>query len=305
MTERNFKIPDPDMFESGRTMRQLFLNHKDPFVAKDATIDAPFEDDWLASILASETWESDESRTDQQEQETDDVLIQMEKGRKSHAQMKYYIDAAFENKPAIKKKFGLDDYAEAATNQPRMVTFLRKMHTECEVPAQKALLLAKGCTQLQIDALEALADNLAAENTEQNTFIQESPKATKARIEQYNSTYAFAQRVNRLSKSVYYGDTVMLNIFNLPEGTGPDPDINVKGKVTDGATGNPLKNVEVKLLPLEIVTKTTFYGNYNYVSIPPGNYTLRYLLAGYGQVDHPITVLADGVVTDNAVLNVV
>ena len=305
MTERNFQIPDPDMFESGRTMRQLFLNNKGAFVAKDATIDVPFEDDWLTSIVASENWESDESRTDQQEQETDDVLIQMEKGRRSHAEMKYYIEAAFENKPAIKKKFGLDNYDEAANNQPRMVTYLRKMHTECEVPAQKALLLAKGCTQLQIDALEALADNLAAENTEQNTFIQESPIATKARIEQYNSTYAFAQRVNRLSKSVYYGDTVMLNVFNLPEGSGPDPDINVKGKVTDGATGNPLKNVEVKLLPLEIVTKTTFYGNYNFVSIPAGNYTLRYLLAGYGQVEHPITVLADGVVTDNAVLNVV
>lgn len=305
MTERNFTIPDPDMLESGRTIRQLFINNKADFVAKDATINLLFETDWLASIVASENWESDETRTDQQEQETADVLQQMENGRKSHAEMKYYIEAAFEDKPAIKKKFGLDDYAEAATNQPRMVTYLRRMYNECQVPANNVLLLTKGCTLPQIDALQTLANLLAAENTEQNTFIQESPKATKARIEQHNSTYAFAQRVNRLSKSVYYGNTVMLNLFNLPETAGPDPDINVKGKVTDGANGNPLKNVDVKLLPPEIITKTTAFGNYNFVSIPAGNYTLRYVLVGYGLVEHPITVLAEGVVTDNAVLNVV
>ncbi len=305
MIRRTFGVPDPDMFESGRTMRALFISHKAAFVAKDVNVDDPFAAEWLESIEASEAVETDEVREDQQQQETADVDEQMELGRKKYTEVKYYVEVAFANKPAIKNKFGLDNYDEAANNQARMATFLKNLHKQCQHADYKPALLTAGLTQLQIDEIATIHNALLTENTDQNEFIQNSPEATEARIVQYNSTYAFAQKINRLSKVVYYGNTTMLNTFKLPEANPTDPDINVKGKVTDSATGNPLKGVRVKIVELELTDTTSFYGNYHFVSIPAGTYTLRYLLDGYGQVDHPITVLADGVVTDNAVLTVV
>lgn len=304
MITRNFGVPDVEMFESGRTMRQLFLDHKAPFVAKDVSVDDPFAADWQTSIEASEGWETDEVRTDQQEQETADVLEQMEKGRAKHAEIFYYVDKAFADKPAIRKKFGSDDYAEASVSQARMITYLKNMHKQCEVPAQKAELLANDLVQAQIDDIETIYTALATKNTEQNTFIEESPEATQARVVQYNTTYGFAQKINRLSKVVYYGNPVMLNMFHLPEGAQPDPDINVKGKVTDAANGNPLKGVLVNIEVLGISTKTSFYGNYSFVSIPAGSYVVAFSLPGYTTVLKNITVLASGVVIENCVLAV-
>ncbi len=305
MLERAFGVPDPDMFESGRTMRQLFLDHKAPFVALDVSVDDPYAADWLTSIETSEGVETDETRTDQQMSETAEVLEQMGRGRKKYIEMKYYIEGAFESSPAIKNKFGLNNYDEAANNQPRMITFLKNLHTQSEVPGYKAELLAHGCTQPQIDEILTIHDSLAGKDTAQNTFIQESPEATKKRITQYNTTYGFAQKINRLSKVVYYGDPVMLNTFNLPEGPGPDPDINVKGKATDAANGSPLKGVAVKIIGLDITTTTNAYGNFHFVSIPAGIYKLEFKLTGYTTLQNDITVLASGVVNSNAVLTVV
>jgi hypothetical protein len=129
-------------------------------------------------------------------------------------------------------------------------------------------------------------------------------EATQARDKQYNETYAYWQRVNRASKVIFEDDPVKLNQYKMPEGPQPDPDINFKGKVLDALNNTPLKNVVVKITELDIETTTNYAGNFNFVSLPAGTYTVRFVLAGYVTQDVPVTILASGVVVQNVSLTV-
>ena len=59
-----YNMEDAVMFQKSRTKRQLFLNLLVEFLTLDSDFNAPFADDWLASIEASEGWETHETRQD-------------------------------------------------------------------------------------------------------------------------------------------------------------------------------------------------------------------------------------------------
>lgn len=300
MVVRKYNIPDADMFQDSRTVRGIFITDKALFVARVPSFADPFADDWLSSIEASEAYESDEVRTDIQEQETADVLAKMAEARQVYNEAKMYIKLAFKDQPQQFKRFGLDDYEEAANSQPRMVVFLKNLHKQCQ--DSNAELIAKGWTIGAISNIATLATALATENTEQNVMISTSSQATEERIKQYNETFDFWHQVNEASKVVFYNDPVKLNQYLLPEGPQPDPDINLKGKVIDSISGAALKGVKVKVKELGIVYYTNYAGNFSFVSVPAGTYTLQVELAGYATQELPLTILASGVVVQNVSL---
>lgn len=302
--ERKFLGPAAAMLEKSRVVRLFFIDDKTAFKDVDNAFSDPYADDWLASIEASELYPTDEVREDEQEQQTLDVLEAMAKGNKVYITAKYYIEKAFGDKPGILKSFGLDDYEEARSNQSLTATFLANLHTKCDNPVNKPLLLAQGMTNAQITEIKDIYSAFVTLNETQNKTIAATPLATQERNTQYNATFEFWQKVNKASKVAFYGNPVKLNLYNLPEGPQPDPDINVKGKVIDSAGNAPLKNVKVVLNGLSIETQTNFAGNYSFVSIPAGRYALTFSLDGYTTQEIPITVLASGVVVQNVSLAV-
>ena len=85
---------DAVMFQKSRTKRQHFLNLLAEFMAFDSDFDAAFVADWLASIEASEGWETHETRQDQQGQETEDVLEVMKQARDINSSVMYFVEKA-------------------------------------------------------------------------------------------------------------------------------------------------------------------------------------------------------------------
>ncbi len=300
METRKYNIPDADMFQDSRTVREIFITDKALFVARVPDLNDPFAADWFDSIAASEAYESDEVRTDLQEQETADVLKKMAEARQAYNEAKLYIKLVYKDTPAQFKRFGLDDYEQAANSQPRMVVFLKNLHKQCQ--DSSAVLIAKGWNLVAINNIADLATALATENTEQNVMISTSSQATESRIKQYNETFDYWHQVNEVSKVVFYDNPVKLNQYLLPEGPQPDPDINLKGKVIDSSNNAPLKGVKVKLKELGIINYTNYAGNYSFVSVPAGTYMLQLEVAGYAPQEIPVTILASGVVVQNVSL---
>lgn len=300
---RIYNMPDTEMFSTGRTHRGHFITYKPQFMAFDPDFNDPFEANWLLSIEASEGYETAETRDDQLQQETLEVLETMAACGKSYIGMKYFIEKAFATKPAIRQKFGLDDYEEASQSQRKMATFMLNLHTQSMVPAHNALLLAAGCTPTRISEIFDLKQKLSADDSEQNIFKTAEPVATKGRITQYNTTFDFDQKVNRASKVIFYNMPEELNLFLFPRHSEPDEVFNVLGTVTDAASA-PLSAVQVQLigsaaLPI-LVTTTDSNGEYGFAAIPPGNYTLEFTKAGFATQTLPVTVPASGQVTVNA-----
>lgn len=302
---RNYNLPDTDMFSTGRTHRGHFITYKPSFIAFDPDFNDPFEANWLTSIEASEGWETAETRDDQLQQETQEVDETMAACRQSYIGMKYYIEKAFATKPAIRQKFGLDDYDEAAQSQSKMATFMLNLHTQSMVPAHNALLLAAGCTAIRIDEVLQLKNKLSDEDSEQNIFKTAEPVATQGRVTQYNTTFEFDQKVNRASKVIFYNMPVELNLFLFPRNSEPDEVFNVLGTVTDSGSA-PLSAVQVRIYvsaASPIATTTTdSNGEYGFAAIPAGNYTLEFTKGGFTTQTLPVTVAASGQVTVNVTL---
>jgi hypothetical protein len=305
---RNFNSPDATMFSTGRTHRGHFGTYKAQFIAFSALFDDPFEADWLTSIEASEAYETAETRDDQLQQETEDVLQAMRNARICYTGMKFFIEEAFADKPKIRQKFGLDNYDEAAQSQSKMAAFLANLHQQSSEPANMVLLAGAGCTPVRIAEILTIKNALSTEDTEQNMFSDNEAVATKARITQFNATYAFDQKVNRASKAIFYNDPEILNLFMFPRHSEPVESFNVLGAVTDSVTLAVLSGVSVSITPVSsepsvIATTTTdFNGEYGFAAIAEGNYTLEFSKAGYVTQTIAITVPPSGQLTQNAVL---
>ena len=300
----SFSVPAADMLMQNRTMQAQFIIDKALFEALDADYNDPFAANWLTSINTADAAETAETRLDAQRQETADVLAAMEAGRQAYQTCKYFIEKAFAGQKARQDQFGLNNYDADARDQSHMFNFLSTLHRLCEDAAFKPDLLAAGLTQAQIDNVETVLTAFTEINTSQNNFIKQTAQATAERDALYNDAYSFMQRVNRASKIVFAGNEVKLNQYALPHGS-PGEIFNVEGKVTDATNnGQELKGVLVEIKELALSTLTNFYGNYGFVDVPAGSYTLEFTLAGYGPKTVPFTMVANGKIVSNQSLAV-
>ena len=300
MVTRKYNVPDADCIAEALAVRESYLADEALFAAFDAVrFTSAFKTDWQDALADAAAQQTAETRLDQQKQETEEVLQAMAAGRQWYAVVKYFAQKAFATKPNLANKIGLNNYDTAHADQHEFALFLKNMHTQCNSTELKPLLLAEGMSQAQIDSIETAYLTLRDEEKEQGAFIITSGSATDERITVYNRGYQFWQQVAEASKVVFYGNPTKINEYKLPEGPQPDPDINFKGKAIDSANNSPLKNVLVKINDIDLTTTTNYAGNYSFVSIPAGSYTVEYTLPGYSPQQLPITVLASGVVVQN------
>ena len=303
MDIRHYNVPDADCIQEAKAVRAIYLTDEAQFTAFNPTVfSAAFKNDWLSALDAATNQQTAETRLDLQRQETEEVLAKMQQARALYIHVKYFVELAFANKPALADSFGLDDYETASASQAAMVPFLSNMYNRCSDPTLNPQLIAAGLTPAKILEIDTLRSDLDKEETEQDAFIKTSGSATDARINVYNAAYVYWQEVARASKVIFYGNSTKLNEYKLPEGPQPDPDINVKGKATDSANNAAMNEVVVKVVELDLTAKTNYAGNYFFVSIPAGSYTLQFVRPGYTTQNIPITVLATGVVVQNVSL---
>jgi hypothetical protein len=306
MVTRHYNVPDADCIQEAKAVRAIYLTDEAQFTAFNPTLfSAAFKADWQTALDNATNQQTAETRLDLQRQETEEVLAKMQQARALYIHVKYFVELAFAKKPALADSFGLDDYETASASQAAMVLFLSNMYNRCSDPALNPQLVAAGLTPAKILEIDTLRGELDTEEIQQDAFIKSSGTATDERINVYNTAYEFWQEVARASKVIFYGNSTKLNEYKLPEGPQPDPDINLKGKVTDSANNAALNEVVVKVVELDLTTKTNYAGNYSFVSIPAGSYTLQFVRPGYTTQNIPITVLASGVVVQNVSLVVV
>ena len=292
-----------EMLEGSRAVRIIFIEDKTTFETFDPDLADPFADDWLTSIETSEAAETAETRLDTQKAETAVVLEDMKQVRFVFAQSKYFVQKAFAGQPDVQNRFGLNNFDADGASQHQLAIFLSTLYGHCNGAAYKPALLAAGMTQTQIDAIKTLLDKFNADNEKQNAFILQTTQATTARDTQYAATYQYWQRVNRASKVVFWDNIVKLNQYAMPHGS-PTENFNVEGKVTDASNGGAnLKGVLVEVKELGISTLTNFYGNYGFVDIPAGNYTLQFTLAAYGPKTVPFSMVENGKIVSNQSLS--
>jgi hypothetical protein len=298
MATRNYHMRDEVMLQQSHVKRQHFIDDKADFVTFDPDFDDPFETDWNSAINAGELQATDEERDDVLQQETEEVLEVVKLVHQAVFEAKYFIEKAFAAKPKVVNEFGFDNYRTVYNSQAGLAQFLGRLHQLCSVK-YVAELTAVNYTAPKIANLLTLKNNLTTENTQQDTFAEDSAIATKARIEQYNLTFGFWSKANKAAKVIYYNNPEKLNRYLFPASDEDAEVISIQGTVRDAVTNNLLLGVSVKINALGITVLTDSNGQYVMAAIPAGEHTLTFIKAGYNGLDIPVVVPPTGsIVTD-------
>lgn len=293
-------LPDLGMIEFSGTYRLGFIARRLAFIDLDPDFDLPFEAEWLAAINASIAEPTDEYREDQQILMTNDVLALMADGRKAYRLQRYFVNKAFPGNKDLQNLFGLDNYADAAQSQKEMCGLLFEMHKTATSPLYAPALTAAGYKAADVAAILTLMENLNTGNWTQNDFIRNSPIATKQRYNVHAHTWSFAQKVRAAAGVIYYDDVETYNFFLFPASSENPAAFNILGMAKNASTGTVLTGVTVKLSPLGVSTTTDAAGKYGYGAVPPGTYTITFMLEGFATLTKEVTVPASGQVTVDA-----
>ena len=243
---RFYTVKDNVMLDGADTFNAQYTLDKTEFegyniIMFPVTFGATFQ----AQIDAARACLIDDVVVDEQVQETADVGIKLKECCDNFQAMKPVVETVFPGKPAIWNQFGFNDYEKARKSQGKMIQFMEMLF---ETSTQyKTQLIAGGFTQVKIDKIETLKNELKAEQISQELAKKERPVKTQERIILMNTVWATMQIINKASKAVFQGNFAKLAEYELPRNStaGVTP---VKGDV------NP--NQEVNILNMDFTADT-------------------------------------------------
>jgi len=243
---RFFTVKDDVMLDGADTFNAQYTLDKTEFetynlIMFPVTFGATFQ----AQIDAARAYLIDDVVIDEQAQETADVEIKMKECCDNFQAMKPVVETVFPGKPAIWNQFGFNDYEKARKSQGKMIQFMEMLFETSE--KYKTQLIAGGFTQIKIDKIETLKNELKAEEIVQELAKKERPVKTQERIILMNTVWATMQIINKASKAVFQGNYAKLAEYELPSRSqaGVTP---IKGDV------NP--NQEVNILNMDFTADT-------------------------------------------------
>jgi hypothetical protein len=293
-------ISDTKMFNEAQTIHNLLDDDLADFTAKDAAFNLDFLEDFQTKINDCIAFKTDETYMDEVEQLTKNVMQAWENCKNYFQDMKYYIEKAFPNDPAIHKQFGYDDYRDMSRLQDKVVPFMESLKKKAadNMPA----LLAAGMTAAQIDQINLLKNAFNAANGTQDEAIKRRLELTQMRIELNNSLWKILQQINKLSKAVYRGNYAKLQQYLLPAaGTNEREFLALTGTVLNASNNEPIEDALVELPALSLTATTDATGRYGFTQeIPAGPTLLRVSASGFITFEVTVTIV-DGTLVEQDV----
>ena len=230
---RNFNGSDAYMTQEARVAHALVEADLDRFTQLDTTINAESQAAFLEAIIAAETVVADTAIIDQQTQTTENLNTTLDLARAKYNEVKYFAGKIFPTSAGGQGEFGLNDYRQARQSANRMVQFLDEMHKACV--KYHTQLVAAGYAPANIDAIQALRDELLTKNTHQKFFKKQRPKLTEDRVNILNSCFSKLVSINAAAQVVYMNDYAKQQQFVY----NPSADVignEYTGNVAPGAT---------------------------------------------------------------------
>ncbi|MBN1634256.1 MAG: hypothetical protein JW917_08845 [Ignavibacteria bacterium] len=243
---RQYTVRDDVMLDAADRFHSQYEADEADFSAWNAVMFPPaFKSDFKDKIDAARAYIRDNVVVDEQVEETVEVGEKLKECGNYFQAMKPVIESTFPNKPAIWNQFGFNDYEKARRSQGKMILFMEMLYETSE--KYKTELIANGFTQLKIDAIETLKEELRAEQIEQEVAKKQRPVKTQERVTLMNAVWVEMLKINKASKAVYQGNYAKLNEYELPAGSG--------GSVTP-ITGTVAAHSVVNILDMEFSEDT-------------------------------------------------
>jgi hypothetical protein len=145
----------------------------------------------------------------------------MEKARAHYQKLLFYVGIAYTNSDTTLLAFGSNLYLKARQMPQRMLNLLQNAHKNANSATYNATLISVGFTQIEIDLLETLEQELMTVYNAQQDYIQHTYKRTEDRTIAFNQVWDEMVKISNASKLIFKDSPAKIEYYLLyPEGVG-------------------------------------------------------------------------------------
>jgi hypothetical protein len=252
---RNYTMEDEGMLVRAEIIHDQLVTDLAAFTAKFPFIDAAYAAAIQASIDAANALPLDNQVVSNLKVLTEDVNAQVLLGRRALSNLGIYAKLTYPNDEARQRVFGQNQWAEAYSDQEKMMNALEHAHALVIAAPYAADLTTKGFVAADAANLLSIANEIRTKNQLQENAKASRPVTTQDRIVQYNSVWDQIKEVNLASRVVFADNAAKLDSYLLYPGSSPNTTVNIT--VNNAATGDALANASVQIIDSTLVAQTT------------------------------------------------
>ncbi len=212
--QRKFLIGDLEMLEKSQVFLNAFIERKALFVAKFPNLTDPFADEFQVAIDFADSLPSSDEINGEISEIVFNLKEKMAFGQRNLQILYSYVNIGWES-VAKMNEFGKNKYLKARENYGKMIELLELAFNTAQESENKAVLLNVGYSQIQIDELNILANEIDAMLLQLNEMKSNRFVLTEERIMAMNNVWTFMKRLNKASKVVFVDNPAMLKLFLL------------------------------------------------------------------------------------------
>ncbi len=212
---RDFAMPEAEALEIANQMLSNLDDNITDFTASYTEFDLPFRTNMQDAIDICEATSTDQICLAKQHIQTVKVEVEMGSGRRRYQGMEEYIKLGFPGNAAMLKLYGQPLYDKARSSHLKLPVLLMQAYDLASDTTYKPLIIAKGATQLQIDALKANALSINAAVKLQGKLMGARNLTTQDRTINLNILWAMMVKISDCAKIIYVDNPAKQKLFLL------------------------------------------------------------------------------------------
>jgi len=281
--KRLYNFEDELMITRARTQKGNLQTDLALFTARFPWVDAVYVTSYQTDIDTADALPLDGTVMADITVLTSDVNASVAEGVAALNSLFRYAVLSYPTDKVRQRVFGQDRMEKARNDQEKMENLLEHANSMANKNPYKADLIAKGYTQLQIDGLLTISNNISAKNTLQEGAKSNRPVSTQDRITVYNIVFSRMRTIALCAEEVFAGNPAKIEQYRAyPPGTAAATTAIVH--IIDGSA-NDMAGLDVKItsLPAQPAQPTNaagLTGSFDLGSNPPDTVDIEVTGAG-------------------------
>lgn len=242
---RLYNIEDELLLTRAQTQKDALSTDLASFTARFPWIVTAYLTSYQTDIDTAEAFPDDDTVMTDIKVLTSDVNASVAEGKSNLNILFLYSEITYPDDKVKQRVFGQDRMEKARNDQEKMMNLLEHANSFADKNPYKADLLAKGYTQVEIDALLTVADNIRDKNRLQENAKASRPVTTQDRIIVYNTVFSRMRLIFKCAQVVFAGNAAKIEQYRVypPQATPSATTLSIHA--SNASTGENFANLTV------------------------------------------------------------
>lgn len=267
---RAYTMEDELMLTRAQTQKTNLLADLALFTARFPWLTATYTTNYQTDIDTADAVPLDDAVMTDIKVLTSDLAASMTEAKAQLKNLFLFGEITYPNDKVKQRVFGQDLMDKARNDQEKMENLLEHANSFADKVPYKTDLLARGYTQVEIDALATTADNINTKNRLQENAKASRPVTTQDRIQVYNTVFAHMPLISKCAQIVFAGNPAKIEQYRVyPPGASDTTTADVK--TVNSVGGAVLPGLTVRFTNTDLAGQITDAGGIAHLVFGPSD----------------------------------